>query len=302
MTCPRVPVCFDMETGDPDDVLTLCLFATHPRALLLSVTVTPGSPEQVGLVRHVLRRLGAVGVPVGARSVGHPKRAVSEFHDRWLGPWPSSDPDGDGPTVLLAAAAARPDAVLVTGASLRNPGEALVRADAESAPFFLSWFCQGGFAGDSVVPPEHRLPKFAGLETCPTFNLNGDPRSALRLTASERILVKRFVSKNVCHGVVWDRAMHGRMTPFRGSNAGFDMVLDGMSKYLERRPEGKALHDPLAAMSALDPSVCGWAPVELYRERGEWGSRPSSEPGSAAISITVDRERFERVLAGTDRL
>ena len=25
------------------------------------------------------------------------------------------------------------------------------------------WVAQGGFAGDSVVPPEHRLAKFAGM-------------------------------------------------------------------------------------------------------------------------------------------
>jgi hypothetical protein len=33
------------------------------------------------------------------------------------------------------------------------------------------WVAQGGFAGDELVAPEHRLPKFAGRELCETLCL-----------------------------------------------------------------------------------------------------------------------------------
>ena len=33
---------FDMETADPDDVLTLCLLSHHPKVNLVSTTITPG--------------------------------------------------------------------------------------------------------------------------------------------------------------------------------------------------------------------------------------------------------------------
>ncbi|MFB2980068.1 hypothetical protein [Microseira sp. BLCC-F43] len=43
-----------METGDPDDFLTLLLLLGHPAVNLKAVTITPGSPQQIGLVRKAL--------------------------------------------------------------------------------------------------------------------------------------------------------------------------------------------------------------------------------------------------------
>jgi hypothetical protein len=34
---PVIPIAFDMETSDPDDALTLCLLATHPRVELRAI-------------------------------------------------------------------------------------------------------------------------------------------------------------------------------------------------------------------------------------------------------------------------
>ena len=53
-----IDVIWDMETGDPDDYLTLLLLLGHPRVRLKAVCVTPGSPEQVGLVKQTLARFG----------------------------------------------------------------------------------------------------------------------------------------------------------------------------------------------------------------------------------------------------
>lgn len=33
---------FDLETADPDDVMALCILATHPRCDLVGVSVFPG--------------------------------------------------------------------------------------------------------------------------------------------------------------------------------------------------------------------------------------------------------------------
>lgn len=52
-----INIAFDMETQDPDDVLTLCLLATHPAVRLRAVTVNPGSKHQIGVVKHVLNRI-----------------------------------------------------------------------------------------------------------------------------------------------------------------------------------------------------------------------------------------------------
>jgi hypothetical protein len=59
--------------------------------------------------------------------------------------------------------------------------------------------------------------------------------------------------------------------------------------------EGKKFHDPLAACCAIDESIGIWAEVELYREKGGWGSRLS--PGSGVWIITgYDREKFLKTL------
>lgn len=46
----RINVVWDMETSDPDDFFTLLLLLGHPLVNLKGVTITPGTPEQVGVV------------------------------------------------------------------------------------------------------------------------------------------------------------------------------------------------------------------------------------------------------------
>jgi len=296
---PVIPVHFDMETQDPDDVMTLALLATHPRVRLVGVTLTPGGREQHDLVRHVLGLLGRPDVPVGSGDPARTKPAVSDFHYFWLGRPPASE--GYFPSalqVLHEVLGDYPDAVLLTGGPLKN---FRVR---DFPDFFRTWVGQGGFAGDSVVPPEHRLPKFAGRETCPSFNPNGDVKAFLGMLSEPRLHERVLVSKNVCHGVAWDRDFHERVKALPRRTAGLELVLGGMELYLQKNPLGKLLHDPLAACVAIDRSVCGLARVEAYREKGEWGSRVPELPSlgdpdggaNAWITTSVDRERFFSVL------
>jgi pyrimidine-specific ribonucleoside hydrolase len=181
---------------------------------------------------------------------------------------------------------------MITGASLGN-----ISAFLGTGVVIRSIFIQGGFAGDSVVPEEHRLEKFRGKETCPTFNLNGDIPAAKDVLSNARVMQRHLISKNVCHGVIYDSEMHARMMEIEDPNPGFVMMREGMTKYLVKHPAGKAFHDPLAACTAIDPGICGFAEVELYRERGEWGARLSTDTNTF-ISVSYDRDRFERTLAG----
>ena len=63
-------VVWDMETGDPDDFITLLFLLGHPRVNLKAVTVTPGTPDQVGVVRKALGWFGR-DIPVGAYNLDH---------------------------------------------------------------------------------------------------------------------------------------------------------------------------------------------------------------------------------------
>src|SRR5688572_11943359 len=210
-----------METGDPDDFLTLLLLLGHPRVNLKGVTITPGTPDQVGVVRHALA-LFERAIPVGVNNLDHQPKSVqngngpgegrhgprgvcvSSWHYKAYGEMPASRDAVAAPALLRELC--DESTTLVTGGPLKNLGAALKLDGFRLGKLVV----QGGFAGEGVVPPERQLAKFRGMMTCPTYNLNGDPKSALAVIASTAIDSKRFVSKNVCHGVVYDAAMHAR--------------------------------------------------------------------------------------------
>lgn len=179
----------------------------------------------------------------------------------------------------------------LTGGPLKNYGSYV------GSKFPKRWVGQGGFAGDNIVSEEDRLEKFKGRTTCPTFNLGGDVKAALAILADPRIEERVLISKNVCHGVAWDRDFHDRVRALKRRTDGLELCLQGMDVYLRKNPQGKLLHDPLAMAHALNPLVCDTAHVKVYRERGEWGSAwPELTDANAWISTRVHREKFFETL------
>lgn len=284
-----------METSDPDDAFTLCLLATHAQVNLRAVTITPGSLDQVKLVRYLLKLCQHSEIPIGVRSLNYPKKCVSEFHYKWLGKFEEDDKSQLGYQVLFDTFTQFPDCVLLTGASLGNPRMLL-----ENYPEVMidRWVGQGGFAGDCVVPVEHRLEKFNGKNTCATFNFNGDIPGAKLLLQTSNIKLKQLVSKNVCHGVVYNQKMHERIKSVKNDNLGLSMIYQGMSVYFKKNPDGKKFHDPLAACVAINSSICDFREVEVYREKGEWGSRLKNDTTNTFISISYNQEKFINTLTG----
>ncbi len=280
---------FDMETADPDDFLTLCFLLSHPKVNLRAVTVTPGGRKQVGLVKTVLERMG-VDIPVGARTPEHPKNAVSSYYDKVLGSIPERKADGLGCDIMVETIDLYPDLTVITGAPLSN----LARLFHDWPNVKLKrWVTQGGFAGDNIVPKEYRLPKFDGMKTCPTFNFNGNPKGALSLLESDNIEQRLLISKNVCHGEIYTKELHERYEAVKDRDECTKLIYKAMDMYLKKRPEGKKLHDPLAACTAINPEVCEFRPVEMYRERGKWGAKLNSE-SNTHISIKANRELFHK--------
>ena len=159
------------------------------------------------------------------------------------------------------------------------------------------WVAQGGFAGDNIVPAGDLLEKFAGSVTRESFNFGHDAKGALLTLASERIGERRLVSKNVTHGVAWDRPLHSRIAAHPDLTVGARLAAEAMAVYLEERPEGKLLHDPLAAAAVLDPAAFRWVEVEVFRERGLWGARPQADTRTF-ITVGIDVERALAALLG----
>jgi pyrimidine-specific ribonucleoside hydrolase len=259
------------------------------------VTVNPGTPAQLGVVRTVLSRLG-VEVPVGARVNGQAgaNDAVSPFHRMWLGETPSASADEVAHELLARVLTDHPDTVLLTAAPLHNLRLLLNNHPSVSVG---RWFAQGGFAGDNVVPAADRLAKFAGSVTRESFNFGHDAKGALRALSSDRVRERRLVSKNVTHKVAWDSATQ-RWTGTLDLTPGAELAREAMAVYLRERPDGKLLHDPLAAAAALDPAAFGWLEVEVFREQGRWGSTPRAGTNTF-ISISIDTQRALDVVLGT---
>lgn len=269
----KIPFHFDMETADPDDSMTLAILATHPKVHLVSVSIHPGGKDQIGFVRHVLRILGREDVRIGSGTPKSSASRVSSFYRSWVGEFENSEEDDTAAKIMTETLHQFPDCTLLTGAALTNPHALL-----ETGVFFDRWFCQGGFAGDNIIPKENRLEKFDGKLTCATFNLNGNPLAAEKLL-SISMTERRLISKNVCHAAIFTKKDAEMLVPFRNNNKGLDLFL----KAVELKE--KALHDTVAALLAIDPSKAVWAEVIPYRKRGEWGSQKVQENSGQNSSL-----------------
>lgn len=335
----RTPVIFEMETQDPDDFMTLLWLADHPKVDLLGVMVTPGGHDQCALVRWGLNHCGREDVPIGTyhgaawwKTLDGQKPRVSTFHYKVYSDeapaWKlSKNAVHYGPALVSRLVRAHPDTTYLVGSPPKTLAQAF-RMDSELR--IWRWIQQGGFAGDNLVAEEDRLEKFKGRTTCPSFNVGGAWKQTLELCdlGNERLSLKRFVSKNVCHGVIWDAELQTRLkqhlvAPFVGPTKyaqipggevslpspppadwmqairpGLRTMLHRLDTYLRDKGKAKAMHDLVAAACVLDEQVCRWSPeVETYRVKGEWGARPQ-EGTRTKISVGFDLDRFVKVLAG----
>lgn len=286
-------VIFDMESNDPDDFLTLLLLAGHPQVNLKAVTVFPGSADQIGLVRHALHEWFQRYIPIGAGNLDHPKPCVSEWHYAVYSKIPPSREAAPAAEILHAYC--DEETILITGAALTNLASAL-----NTYPDFRlgRLMAQGGFAGEGVVPPDLQMEKFKGLTSCPTFNLNGNPKAAKTVLETDRIETKYFVSKNVCHRVIYDSTLHARVTDLKKNSKSLQLIWQGMEHYLLKNPHGKMLHDPLAACCAINPAIGTWGEVEIYKEKNGWGSRLALN-SKTWIIIDYYHEKFLRTFLKT---
>ena len=320
----------DMETGDPDDVVMLLLCGAHPAigSKLRAVTLTPGSKEQVGLVRWILQELKLTSVRVGAQE--WPTHAdkkgcmTGRFYDCFGSIPPTKDGDCE-PAAQLIHKLATPQTTMVTGGFLCNLAAAL-----EIPGFCLGrWVGQGGFAGDGVVPPELQMLKFKGKKYCETWNFNGNIPAATAVLAAgqDKILRKVLVSKNVAHKVVYDDVMHKavgmaikeeKIAPkqSRKTRGGpkerreilasrlpsLQLLHDSMGAYL-RGKVGKKLHDPFCLMVAVNENISTLVEVMVHRckchrykysaDGGSHGWGSVLCPGSGIwITIDYDSEAF----------
>lgn len=293
----RRPVVYETETGDPDDMFAIAYIVSRPEWELVGLTVNPGSKQQVQTMQALCNEL-QISPLIGSYDVKHPTARASGI---WLQMVEDSlkncsgIADGSGDEVysrLLDQYGS--ELLIISGAPMNCMGHFFEKhPDAE----IDLWVAQGGFAGDNIVAPEFRLQKFQGMTECPTFNFGGCKYS-LDLLANQNIKKKILVSKNVCHGVIFNRDVLN-MYEYKG-NRGLDFIAKGMGIYLRKKSSGKKFHDPLACVVALCENLgmdqlLRFEQVEMYRERGKFGCVRSNTTNtfiSTNMKCLVDFWRF----------
>eukprot|EP01083_Nonionella_stella_P186030 680082_1 len=307
-------IIYDMETGDPDDLFAILFLISHPRVNLRAITITPGTLYQVGAIRNLLfntLKLKVNSIRIGSANPNHRNNCIpkSGTWKRVCGVIEKQQPDGLGCDIIHETITKYKDCVMVTGAPLTNLYHYVTKYCTNDMlntghKKKLKWVCQGGFAGDNVVPKEYRLRKFDGRCFVPTWNFNGNIPAAEYLLLNQHcneVFDKRhLVSKNVCHGVSYNQSFHTKMEEYKDKHQALRIIYDEMSVYLKKRRQGKKFHDVLAAVAAINPKVVDFKQVQPCFQKGkghEWGSKLSCD-SNIFISIKYNQEAFFDTFVG----
>jgi pyrimidine-specific ribonucleoside hydrolase len=253
---------------DPDDYFAI-LYLVSAGVDIKLICISPGDPDQIAVARFLIEMLG-INPKIGVGKQREGRSSCSGFHLSLLsyhGAPLTGEADGLGSELMETFYT--PETELFVCGPLNSVGN-----------YFGSWpsqirgkaTMQGGFlAYDSHHYNRcKRLKKFEGKSEAPTFNLNGDRRGA-EVFLKAPITDRRFVSKNVCHTVIYDQAIHERFLSIPPNNLASQLIREGMTRYLKKHPEGKKFHDPTAAVAHLHPEVIKWVRGKLYTKGGKWG-------------------------------
>jgi pyrimidine-specific ribonucleoside hydrolase len=284
---------------DADDFFALC-YLVSAGVGIRAITISPGDPDQVAVVKFFLKEVGLEDVPVGVGIMNRGKSSVGGIHTQLLKKY-------NFPLVDDHYHAYGPDLIKIVRSCYPFSCDFFIMGPLTSVGKYISnppildikrATMQGGFIGYDVhgrkVP---RLDKFEGLTTCSTFNLCGDMEGARSYINCAQIKERNFIGKNICHTIVYDRAIHNRVMETKPKNRAGELLREGMGMYLERH-SGKKFHDPSAAVCMLHPEIATWVKGKLYEENGKWGTR--LDPNGDNIAINIDVEKlWERIAEGT---
>lgn len=273
---------------DPDDFFALCYFfsaGVDVRAILLS----PGDESQVDLVSFILKELGKDHIPVGVPNTGRRKEQCTSIHKHFVKKYgcPPLFKYYLGEDVIRDTLKMYPDCELFICGAMKNIGNYLIKnKDTKINKAVM----QGGFIGyDTHGINVPKLEKFIGKETVPTFNLNGNVKGAHAFLNAPYIKERWFISKNVCHTVIYSLNIHRRIMDVPAMNRASELFREGMTKYLKKHSRGKKFHDPTAAVCHLHPEIGTWVKAKLYREKGGWGSRIDGNGDNIIVDIDYDK-------------
>ena len=276
-------ILFDMETGDPDDLITLLLLLNNPEVNLLGITCYQGSPIQIGLINHVLKLANQTDIPVGGWNPIEP-RELSPYYANTVGKWKPAFANLSTDQVFRDALQQYPDITLLTGAPLTNVASFLKGIPHIKFPKVVT---QGGYLGDLVF---EKLSKFKGRNAYRTYNLGNDLDAFTVVNNSPNIDSLTYVTKDLCHGFVYTKEIHEGIKFGQGA---IPQLLKKCLGHYANSGKTKAMHDPLAMLMALYRDLGSTIPITMKYEIDDRGHPVFSSTygnGSRHGLVSYDKE------------
>jgi pyrimidine-specific ribonucleoside hydrolase len=276
---------------DPDDFFALCYFI-QAGVQIDMICVQPGDPDQISFTKSFIKECG-INCPVVSSKKDRNKSSLSMPHIRFakLMGWDcNGKSDGFGLDYIKDIFQEQTE-IFVCG-----PCTTVGRFSETQTINKLTM--QGGYISyeeieEHGIIPKVKADKFLGKKTVPSFNPGGDKKAMLALL-NANIKERRFVSKNLCHTILYDREIH-KFVLKRPCQDSIDfMFRKFMDSFLENQP-CKAFHDPTAAVCHVHPEIATWVDGSLYYNSGEWGFN-IIENGNSKITADVETDMLWKLI------
>ena len=303
-------IIIEIETGDIDDTIALIYALKNPHFDVKAILVTPGSKQQLGCIEQIFNY---ISYPIELRNkiqIGVEKldahSNLSPIYERAYGKYNIYNGEYKlGSDIVIECCLKYPEEIIFVSL---GPPKILAQALMKNEEIKIkNLTAQGGFAGVGVVPEEKILDKFKGKVECPTWNLGGSVQSAEYLLKCTRILNRNFISKNVCHNIIYNSVFHKKLkaaTEIYKNSFGYyfyDIMNKGYFIHKKERDSRKSInkkiHDILPLMTIINSDVCKFKEVDLYynRKNASWGSKLMSDT-STFISIDYNPDIYWELL------
>lgn len=257
-------VIFDMETGDPDDLITLIFLLNHPKLNIKGITCYQGSPTQIGLIEHVIGLAKKdYHIPVGGWNTVEPIE-LSPYYKSVVGHWEPKNATLTPVEVFKQAFEKDHNIHVLTGAPLTN-----IKLVLEALPHLSihNMITQGGYLGN-IIPEQRQLKKFKKQATCRTYNLGNDTNAFDIVYQSPQIEKITYVTKDLCHGFLYTAEIHKEI---KFGSYPLGQLLKSCLEHYASQGKNKAMHDPLAMIYMLYPEIGQPSSIHMkysYNEKG----------------------------------
>lgn len=287
----------DTDVGsDVDDALTLAWALRHPGVELVGVSTVFGDVAlRTRIARELCARAGSPDVPVvtGLGVPLTPGRHGRMFGHEGLGLFEDAAPaakverevDGEAAVARLAEAIerTRPEAMLSIG-PMTNLG-ALARAGVALPPLTI----MGGKVADVEIP--------GTLRQIPEWNWWCDPHAVAAVLeagqgAPPRIAPIEVTIQTVLPEAQWQRLRTGDALA-RCLAVLCGEWIEALRDRLGSKHPAVHLHDPLAAMTMIEPDVCEWSSERIRIDDAAVTHREAVGGADVAVATSVDTSRLE---------